>query len=122
MRNGAGAQVRLLLVAVGMLALSGCESTDWDAIAMGLDAAAEELSVTMTMVPARGCGYNGEGYLVCDDNGDGYADRYGDPAWDLPTVYYSGPPVRVNDYGEAYQYDGACDCWLREPSLDTYPE
>lgn len=117
-----GARMRLSLAAAGVLALTGCESTDWDAVAMGLDAAAQELAVTMTMVPVRGCGPNSQGYLVCDDTGDGYADRYGDPDWDIQPAYYSGPLVRVNDYGEAYQYDGYCDCWEREPSLDTYPQ
>ncbi len=116
------AGARVWLAAAGARALAGCESTDWDAIAMGLDAAAEELSVSMAFVPAYGCDYNTNGYLVCDDTGDGYADRYADPNWDMQPAYYSGPPVRINDYGEAYQYDGYCDCWEREPSLDTFPE
>ncbi|MBK8199920.1 MAG: hypothetical protein IPK75_16360 [Acidobacteria bacterium] len=117
-----GAKARLLLAGAGALALAGCETADLEAFAAGLDIAAEELSITMTMTPQYGCDYNTNGYLVCDDTGDGYADRYGDPAWDYVPAYYSGPPVRINDYGEAYQYEGGCDCWRREPSLDTYPE
>lgn len=34
-------------------------------------------------------------------------------------AYYVAPATRINDSGEAFQYDGGCDCWRREPSLDT---
>ena len=118
----AGMRLRLLLAGAGALALAGCTTADLEAFAAGLDMAAEEMSVTMTMGPAYGCDFNVNGYLVCDDTGDGYADRYGDPTLDYVPGYYSGPATRINDYGEAYQYDAGCDCWLREPSLDTYPE
>lgn len=121
MVTGIGARMRLSVASVGVLALAGCSSTDWDAVATGLQMAADEMAVTMTMVPAYGCDYNTQSYLVCDDTGDGYADRYGND-WDYAPAYYTGPATRVNDYGEAYQYDAGCDCWLREPSLDTYPE
>ena len=117
----AGPQLRFGLAGLGVLALAGCETADMEAFAAGLDVAAEQLSISMAMVPAYGCDYNTNGYLVCDDTGDGYADRYGDD-WDYVPAYYSGPATRINDYGEAYQYDGGCDCWVREPSLDTYPE
>jgi hypothetical protein len=118
----ADVRVRLLLAGASALALAGCETADLEAFAAGLDMAAEEMSVTMTLVPAYGCDFNANGYFVCDDTGDGYADRYGDPASDYVPAYYSAPATRINDYGEAYQYDAGCDCWLREPSLDTYPK
>jgi hypothetical protein len=116
------ARGRFWMAGLGALALSGCTTADLEAFAAGLDMAAEEMSVTMTMVPAYGCDFNTNGYLVCDDTGDGFADRYGDPTIDYVPADYSGPATRINDYGEAYQYDAGCDCWLREPSLDTYPE
>ena len=104
------------------MALGGCTSEDMAMFADAMAAASEEMSVTLTAVPSYGCDYNIDGYLVCDDTGDGFADRYGD-SYDVAPVAYVplAPPVRVNGYGEAYQYDGGCDCWLREPSLDEAP-
>lgn len=105
--------------------LGGCTSDELAAWSEGMSIAADELSVTMTAVPAYGCDYNVNNYLVCDDTGDGYADRYADPAFDYDPYAVSyvplTPPVRVNGRGKAFQYDGACDCWLREPSLDEAP-
>ena len=121
MKNGVTACFRACLAGASALVLSACTTSDWDAIATGMAMAADEMAVTMAMVPAYGCDYNSNRDLVCDDTGDGYADRYG-TEWDYAPTYYSGPPTRVNDYGEAYQYDGSCDCWRREPSLDTYPQ
>ncbi len=117
-RKGPG----LVLAAALLGASPACTHSDWEAIAAGLEMAAEEMSVTLTMVPVHGCGYNANGYAVCDDTGDGYADRYAEPGWDYIPGYVTVPPVRVNDYGEAFQYDAGCDCWQREPSLDTYPQ
>ena len=84
--------------------------------------AAQEMAVTLTQTPPYGCDYNAQGYAVCDDTGDGFADRYADASWDYIPGYYVTPATRINDYGEAFQYDGGCDCWYREPSLDTYPK
>jgi hypothetical protein len=111
------------LAGVALAALSGCTSDDMAMFAEGMAMAADEMSVTMTMVPAYGCDYNVDGYLVCDDTGDGFADRYGDSYDTFAPVTYvpAPPPVRVNGWGEAYQYNGACDCWAREPSLDEGP-
>ncbi|MCA8900070.1 MAG: hypothetical protein KDA53_02355 [Hyphomonas sp.] len=90
------------------------------AFSEGLAAAADEMAVTTTMVPRWDCGYNGSNDLVCDDTGDGFADRYG-TVYDMPFAY-SAPLTRVNDYGEAYVYDTDCSCWAREPSLDELPD
>lgn len=116
------ASARNSMAAAALIMATACTHSDWEALAAGLEIAAEELSVTLAMVPQYGCGYNANGYAVCDDTGDGYADRYANPDWDFIPGYVSVPPVRVNDYGEAFQYDGGCDCWQREPSLDTYPQ
>lgn len=122
MITGIGARARLWLVGAGTLALAGCTTSDMEAFAAGLQMAADDMAVTMTMVPAWECGLNAQGYAVCDDTGDGYADRYGDPNLEFVHGWNYGIPTRVNDYGEAYQYDSGCDCWVREPSLDTYPQ
>ena len=135
---GAGA------AAGAMMLLSGCTTEDLNAFAEGMAVAADEMSVTMAAVPAYGCDYNVDGYLVCDDTGDGFADRYGDPSYEYAgyTAYgvsaynpygtaYGAPygvaPVgmpapRVNEYGEAYVFDNDCACWVREPSLDELPD
>ncbi len=115
-------KARLWMAGAALIGVSGCTSTDWEGIAMGLNMVADEMAVTLTQTPAYGCSYNHEGYAVCDDSGDGFADRYADPNWDYIPGYAMAPLTRVNDYGEAFQYDGACDCWYREPSLDTYPK
>jgi len=117
-----GARARLWLTGASVLALAGCTTAELDAIAMGLDAAASDMAVTLTQVPPFECGLNSQRDPVCDDTGDGFADRYGDPGHEYVHGWYYGTPTRINDYGEAYQYDPGCDCWLREPSLDTYPE
>ncbi len=122
MTTGIGARVRLWMAGAGALALAGCTTSDWEGVAMGLNMVADDMAVTMTMVPAWECGVNAQGYAVCDDTGDGYADRYGDPAYEFVHGWNYGVATRVNDYGEAYQYDGGCDCWRRQPSLDTYPK
>ncbi len=116
------ARVRGLLAGMGVLALAGCTTAELEAIAMGLDQAAAEMAVTMTQVPPYECGLNQYRDPVCDDTGDGFADRYGDPNYEFVHGWYYGVPTRVNDYGEAYQYHSGCDCWRREPSLDTYPQ
>ncbi|MEZ5954075.1 MAG: hypothetical protein R3C13_07180 [Hyphomonas sp.] len=121
---------RNLISAVLMLpALGACTTEDLDAFAQGMSMAADEMAVTMTMVPQWSCGYNVDRNLVCDDNGDGYADRYGDPLYDTIQVGGYGSPyagsgvaTRINDYGEAYVYEADCDCWVREPSLDEFPD
>jgi len=107
---------------VALTGLGGCTSEDMAMFADAMAQASDEMAVTLTSVPAYGCDYNVDGYLVCDDTGDGFADRYGDDYDVVPVAYvpYS-PPVRVNGWGEAFQYDGSCDCWLREPSLDEAP-
>ena len=108
-----------------MVLLGACTSDELAAWSEGMAIAADELSVTMTAVPPYRCDYNANAYLVCDDTGDGYADRYGDPAFDNDPYAISyvplTPPVRVNGRGKAFQYDGGCDCWRREPSLDEAP-
>lgn len=121
MRRHANNKAALLLAAATLIGAGGCTSTDWDAIAAGLTMAADEMSVTLTQTAPYGCNYNPQGYAVCDDTGDGFADRYANN-WDYVPGYVAMPLTRVNDYGEAFQYDGACDCWYREPSLDTYPK
>lgn len=122
MAAGLREKARIGLAAAALLGVAACSHSDWEAVALGLQMAADDMAVTLTQVAPYTCGYNAEGYGVCDDTGDGFADRYADEGWDYLPVYSSGPLIRVNDYGEAYQYDGACDCWNREPSLDTYPK
>ncbi len=116
-----GARVRLWTASAGALALAGCSHSDWEGVAMGLNMVAADMAVTMTQVPPYECGLNAQRNPVCDDTGDGFADRYGDPAYEFVHGWNYGVATRVNDYGEAYQYDGGCDCWRRQPSLDTYP-
>ena len=132
MKSGLGEQMHAkrtgklgAIAATGsLLLLGGCTSDDLAMFADAMAVAADDMAVTMTMVPAWGCDYNVNYDLVCDDTGDGFADRYADPYYDYTgPAYYTPvePPVRVNGRGKAYQYDGACDCWLREPSLDEAP-
>lgn len=110
------------LAGAGLIVLGGCTSEDMAMFADAMAEASDEMAVTLASVPSYGCDYNIDGNLVCDDTGDGFADRYGDSYDVVPVVYAPvTPPVRVNGYGEAYQYDGGCDCWLREPSLDEAP-
>lgn len=115
-------KARIGMAAAALLGAAACSHSDWEAVAMGLNMAADDMAVTLTQVAPYSCDYNAQGYAVCDDTGDGFADRYAEEGWDYVPVYSSGPLIRVNDYGEAYQYDGGCDCWYREPSLDTYPQ
>ncbi|MCA8899218.1 MAG: hypothetical protein KDA39_10840 [Hyphomonas sp.] len=120
----------LVPAALALAGLGGCTSEDLAAFADGMNEVADDMAVTMTSVPQWSCGYNAHNDLVCDDNGDGYADRYGDPAYDtISTGAYYGSPYassglapRINGYGEAYVYDDDCTCWVREPSLDELPD
>ena len=122
--SGAGARRRTVALAVmGLVAVPACTTAELEAFSEGLAIAADEMAVTLTQVPPYSCGWNAQQNAVCDDTGDGFADRYADPSYDwIPGYSYVSAPVRINDYGEAFQYDGACDCWRREPSLDTYPK
>ena len=122
MGKSIGAAVRALIAGAGALALAGCTTSDWEAVADGLNMVADDMAVTLTQVPPYECGLNAQRDPVCDDTGDGFADRYGDPNIEFVHGWYYPPPVRINDYGEAFQYDERCDCWRREPSLDTYPQ
>ena len=115
-----GRTVSGLAAICGLALLGGCTSDDMAMFADAMAVAADEMSVTLAAVPAYGCDYNASGYLVCDDTGDGFADRYG-ADYEAP-VYVSVPLTRVNDYGEAYVYDTGCSCWAREPSLDELPD
>lgn len=116
------AALRLWLATAGVALLAGCTTSDWEAFAAGLELAADDMAVSLTQVPAYGYGLNAQRVPVCDDTGDGFADRYGDPSFELVSGWHYATPTRINDYGEAYQYDGGCDCWRREPSLDTLPQ
>ena len=120
-KTGIIARGRIWLAAASAVTLAGCSHSDWEGIAMGLNMVAAETAVTLTQVPPYGCGFNADRHAVCDDTGDGWADRYADPNWDYVPVPTYGPMVRINDYGEAFQYNSGCDCWKREPSMDTYP-
>lgn len=123
MMRGIGTRIRVGLAALSLSALAGCETADIEAFAAGMQMAADDMAVTLTQVPAYGCGWNAQHDPVCDDTGDGFADRYADPRYDwIPGYSYVSMPTRINDYGEAYEYDTYCDCWRREPSLDTYPK
>lgn len=122
MMAGFGARARIWLAGAGFAALAGCTTSDMEAFAAGLQMAADDMAVTLTQVPPYECGLNAQRHAVCDDTGDGYADRYGDPNYEFVHGWNYGIPTRVNDYGEAYQYDAGCDCWRRQPSLDTYPK
>lgn len=124
MRRNWQDRIRLSLAGAALAAVSACSHSDWEAVAMGLNMVAEETAVSLTQVPPYGCGFNANRDAVCDDTGDGFADRYADPAWDYIPGWNTGtaPLIRINDYGEAYRYHGGCDCWRREPSLDTYPK
>ena len=122
MMTGIGVQVRLWMAGAGALALAGCTTSEWAAVADGLNMVAAESSVTLAQVQPYSCGLNAQRDPVCDDDGDGFADRYGDPSYEYVHGWYYETPTRINDYGEAFQYDGGCDCWRREPSLDTYPQ
>jgi hypothetical protein len=123
MLTHAWARLRLLAAgACAAAALTACTSSDWEGIAMGLQMAADQSAVTLTRVTPYRCGLNAQRQPVCDDTGDGFADRYGDPRREFVEGWTYPTPTRVNDYGEAYQYNARCDCWRREPSLDTYPK
>ena len=122
MKNEVGASLRVLIAGASALALAGCTHSDWEGVAMGLNMVADDMAVTLTQVPPYECGLNAQNDPVCDDTGDGFADRYGDPNYEFVHGWYYPPPVRINDFGEAFQYDSGCDCWRREPSLDTYPQ
>lgn len=122
MKTRIGGVLRLWLAAAGVAALAGCTTSDWEAVASGLELAADDMAVTLTQVEPYACGLNAQRDPVCDDTGDGFADRYGDPVYEFVHGWYYSTPTRINDYGEAYQYDGGCDCWRREPSLDTFPQ
>lgn len=123
MRGVKMGKMRAGLAVLGMALAAGCTTAELEAFSEGLAIAADEMAVTLTQVPPYSCGWNAQRNAVCDDTGDGFADRYADPAYDwIPGYSYAAAPVRTNDYGEAYQYDGHCDCWRREPSLDTYPK
>lgn len=61
----------------------------------------------------RGCSNTGTFY-VCDSDGDGYADMYGN----TDDGSYSSSHLRVNGRGEAYAWKSDCACWERERSLD----
>ena len=122
----AGATAGGLAGAAALALLGGCTSDDMAMFADAMTVAADEMSVTLAAVPPYGCDYNVNDALVCDDTGDGFADRYGDPAFDFDPYAVSyvvpvTPPVRVNGRGKAFEYDGGCDCWRREPSLDEAP-
>ena len=52
MMTGMCARVRLWVAGAGALALAACTSTDMAAFAAGLQMAADDMSVTLTMVPA----------------------------------------------------------------------
>lgn len=122
MMTGMGARVRLWMAGAGALARAGCTSADIAAFSAGLQMAADDMSVTLAMVPAWECGVNAQGYAVCDDTGDGYADRCGDPDYKFVHGWNYAVATRMNDYGDAFRYDGRCDCWRRELSLDTYAQ
>lgn len=121
-KTGFIARGRIWLAGASAVALSGCSHSDWEGIAMGLNMVAAETAVTLTQVPPYQCGLNAQRHPVCDDTGDGFADRYGDPNYEFVHGWNYGIPTRINDYGEAFQYDTGCDCWRRERSLDTYPK
>ncbi len=78
-------QAGAALAGAGLMTLGGCTSEDMAMFADAMAAASEEMSVTLTAVPSFGCDYNIDGYLVCDDTGDGFADRYGD-SYDVAPV------------------------------------
>ena len=117
----------LLTAAAAAMVLAGCSA------GARVKAAAHKLTerkigpaVTTTLVPAWGCGYNVYRDLVCDDTGDGYADRYGDPEKDASlitgnfgTSYGAARPApRVNERGERLVFDPDCACSVRDPSQD----
>lgn len=54
-------------------------ASDREAVAAGLVLAADGMAATLTQLPAQGCGLNARHEAVCEDTGDGFADRYGDP-------------------------------------------
>jgi hypothetical protein len=122
MKSGMTARARIWLAAASAATLAGCSHSDWEGIAMGLNMVADDMAVTLTQVPPYQCGLNAQRNPVCDDTGDGFADRYGDPNYEFVHGWNYGIPTRINDYGEAFQYDTGCDCWRRERSLDTYPK
>lgn len=122
MKVGVYERWRTMAAGAAILGLSACTTSDLEAFATGLQMASDELAVTMTEVPRYGCGLNAERRPVCDTTGDGFADRYGDPGREYVEGWSYGTPTRINDYGEAYQYDTRCSCWRREPSLDTRPK
>ncbi len=110
-----------LLASAGAFCLPSCSHSDWQGIADGLSMVAAESAVTLTRVPPNACGLNADGNPVCDETGDGFANRYGDPNIEFVHGWVYPAPTRVNDYGEAFRYESRCDCWRREPSLDQYP-
>lgn len=59
------------------LALAGCTTSDWEAVADRLNMVANDMAVTLTQAPTYECGLNAQRDPVCDDTGDGFADRFG---------------------------------------------
>lgn len=109
------------LAGASLIGFSGCSHSDWQGIADGLNMVAAESAVSLTRVEPYSCGLNANRDPVCDDTGDGFADRYGNPDYEFVHGWVYPTPTRVNDYGEAFRYERRCDCWKREPSLDRYP-
>ena len=53
-------------------------------------------------------------FYICDSNGDGYADMYGDTS----TGSYASSNLRVNGRGEAFTWGRNCACWERNRAYD----
>jgi len=59
------------------MALAGCTTSDREAVADGLNMVADDMALPLTQAPTYECGLNGQRDPVCDDTGDGFADRFG---------------------------------------------
>jgi outer membrane protein TolC len=77
MRSGKVKQAGVILAGACLIGLGGCTSEDMAMFADAMAAASDEMAVTLTSTPSFGCDYNIDGYLVCDDTGDGFGMVFG---------------------------------------------
>ena len=120
-------QTGLIAVAIAACGLSACTTAELEAISAGLAAGMADASYYGSSHdpyyegPARygdwigynRCEHNGSLY-VCDSDGDGYADMFGNAA----DGSYSSSSLKVNGRGEAFTWGRDCGCWERNRAYD----
>ena len=120
---------RLAAVAIAACAIGACTSAELEAISAGLSAGLADAAYDTGHAP-YGSGYNsaaryggwigynqcqntGSHYL-CDSNGDGYADMFGN----TDDGSFSSSTLKVNGRGEAFTWGTDCACWQRNRAYD----